>query len=316
MSTQAILDQMILVVLNITLWQGRKALQAGDLALNGIDVARLPPGTLATLGSKRIISPDAVKIFMSLKRAAMKLCLQQGVRFGGDGYAIPRGKVAALNLELKRLQEQFMEAKEEFLMIYEDEVEKWIDANPPEWGPIIRAAVDAPKHIRKVLKFSWSAFDVKVPTDIAVNGLESEVNSLYGQLCHEIQVVARQTFENSMVGKLEITQRTLRPIKTIRSKLAGMLFLDPAIAETIQVIDETLDKLPEDGVIKGTDLNMVAGLVGRQLANMGRVIPVQGAEREELLPEDETEAPVTNIPVEVITVPQNTGNVAPITWDF
>ena len=38
MSTQVILDQMILVVLNITLWQGRKALQAGDLALNGIDV--------------------------------------------------------------------------------------------------------------------------------------------------------------------------------------------------------------------------------------------------------------------------------------
>ena len=316
MSTQAILDQMILVVLNITLWQGRKALQAGDLALNGIDVARLPPGTLATLGSKRIISPDAVKVFMSLKRAAMKLCLQQGVRFGGDGYAIPRGKVAVLNLELKRLQEQFMETKDEFLMIYVDEVEKWIDANPPEWGPVIRSAVDSPRHIRKVLKFNWSAFDVSVPTDIAVNGLESEVDSLYGQLCHEIQVVARQTFENSMVGKLEITHRTLRPIKAIRSKLAGMLFLDPAIAETIQVIDDTLDKLPENGVIKGTDLNMVAGLVGRQLANMGRVVPAQETEGEELA-EDETEAPqVNSIPVETIAVPHNTGTVAPITWDF
>ena len=318
MSTQAILDQMILVVLNITLWQGRKALQAGDLALNGIDVAKLPPGTLATLGSKRIISPDAVKIFMSLKRTAMKLCLQQGVRFGGDGYAIPRGKVTALNLELQRLQEQFAEAKEDFLLVYGDEVEKWIDANPPEWGPVIRSAVDSPKHIQKVLKFNWSAFDIKVPTDIAVNGLDTEVNSLYGQLCHEIQVVARQTFENSMVGKLEITHRTLRPIKAIRAKLTGMLFLDPAIAETIQVIDDTLNKLPEDGVIKGTDLNMVAGLVGRQLANMGRAITTQepdSEEAEELQGEDETETPGIDIPVEIIQQ-QDTGKVAPITWDF
>ena len=142
------------------------------------------------------------------------------------------------------------------------------------------------------------------------------MNSLYGQLCHEIQVVARQTFENSMVGKLEITHRTLRPIKAIRAKLVGMLFLDPAIAETIQIIDDTLNKLPEDGVIKGTDLNMVAGLVGRQLANMGRVVPPHepdSEEGEEL--QDEAEPPV-DIPVEVMVVPQDTGKVAPITWDF
>ena len=310
MKTQAILDQMILVVLNITLWQGRKALKSGDLALNGIDVGKLPPGTLATLGSKRIISPDAVKIFMSLKRTAMKFCLNSGVRFGGDGYAIPREKVAALNLELKRLQEEFESAKTDFLAVYEEEVEKWIALNLPEWTPIIRAAVDSPRHIQKALSFNYSAFDVKVPTDIAVNGLEAEVNSLYGQLCHEVRVVASYAFENSFVGKQEITHKTLRPIKAIREKLAGMLFLDPSIAETIQVIDDTLNKLPETGVIKGTDLNMVAGLVGRQLANMGRVV-VEGPPEPE---EESTEEPEVMVPV--ITVPQNTGKVAPITWDF
>ena len=314
MNTQTILDHIILVVLNIPLWQGRKALQSGDLAANGIDVSRLPPGTLATLGSKRIISPDALKVFISLKRMAMKLCLQNGVRFGGDGYAVPRGKVGALIQELKRLQANFETSKADFLSVYEDEVEKWIAVNPPEWAPIIRAAVDSPSRVKKVLSFNFSAFDVKVPTDIFESGLDEEVNSLYGQLCHEVRVVARQTFENSFVGKQEITRKALRPIKTIREKLVGLLFLDPSIAETIQVIDDTLARLPEEGAIKGTDLNMVAGLVGRQLANMGRVAPQNDDGNDE--PGEEQQAPEIIVPAKVVTPPQHTGIVAPITWDF
>ena len=310
MKTQTILDQMILVVLNIPLWQGRKALQASDLAANGIDISRLPPGTLATLGSKRIISPDALKLFISLKRTAMKLCLQNGVRFGGDGYAVPRGKVAGLIQELKRLQADFESAKTDFLSVYEDEVEKWIASNPPEWAPVIRAAVDSPSHVKKALSFNFSAFDVKVPADIFENGLDEEVNSLYGQLCHEVRVVARQTFENSFVGKKEITRKALRPIKAIREKLSGLLFLDPSISETIQVIDDTLSKLPEEGAINGTDLNMVAGLVGRQLANMGRVAP-----QDEGGDEADEDAQEAIVQAEVV-ITQNTGNVAPITWDF
>jgi hypothetical protein len=311
MKTQAILDQMILVVLNISLWQGRKALKTADLALNGIDVGKLPPGTLATLGSKRIISPDAVKIFMSLKRTAMKLCLKDGVRFGGDGYAVPREKVEALSQELKRLKEEFETAKAEFLSVYEEEVERWIDSNPPEWSPVIRAAIDSLSHVKKSISFKFAALDVKAPKDMVENGLDEEVNSLYGQLCHEVRVTARQTFENSFVGKQEITNKTLRPIKSIREKLIGMLFLDPSIAETIQIIDDTLKKLPEKGAIKGTDLNMVAGLVGSQLANMGRVVPQESESVDDI----GEEPPEIVIPKEIITN-QNTGKVAPIAWDF
>lgn len=309
MKTQAILDKMILVVLNISLWQGRKALKTGDLAVNGIDVGKLPPGTLATLGSKRIISPDAVKIFMSLKRTAMKLCLRDGVRFGGDGYAVPREKVEALTQELKRLKEEFETAKAEFLSVYEEEVEKWIDSNPPEWSPVIRAAIDSLSHVNKSISFKYAALDVKAPKNMGENGLDEEVNSLYGQLCHEVRVTARQTFENSFVGKQEITRKTLRPIKSIREKLVGMLFLDPSIAETIQIIDDTLNKLPENGAIKGTDLNMVAGLVGRQLANMGRLV------HDEPVVEDDTSEEAEDI-VPAVVISQNTGKVAPISWDF
>lgn len=311
MNTQTILGQMILVVLNISLWQGRKALQAGDLASNGIDVDKLPPGTLATLGSKRIISPDALKVFVALKREAVTLCLKSGVRFGSNGYAVPRESVDELSRELKRLKEQFETAKADFLQVYEQEVANWINSNPPEWASIIRSEVDSPSQINKAISFNYAALDVKAPTDVCDNGLDEEVNSLYGQLCQEVRFAARRAYEYTFIGKREVTQKALRPIKTIRAKLTGLLFLDPSIAETIQVIDDTLKMLPQSGAIKGTDLNMVAGLVGRQLANMGRVV-MEETENEEDLSEESLEV---TIPAELI-IAQDTGKVAPIAWDF
>ncbi|QXE87370.1 DUF3150 domain-containing protein [Geomonas nitrogeniifigens] len=309
MKTQAILDKMILVVLNITLWQGRKALKQGDLALNGIDIDKLPPGTLASLGSKRIISPAAVKIFVSLKREALKHCVLSGVRFGGCGYAVPREKVEALGKELKRIKVEFEDAKKQFLSVYHEEVERWVAANPPEWAHIIRASVDSPAHIEKAITFNFAALDIRPPEETDMDGLDTEIDSLYGQLCHEVRVSARHTYENYLVGKQEITHKTLRPIRLIREKLAGLLFLDPLIADTIQVIDDTLTKLPADTNIKGTDLNMVAGLVGRQLANMGRP---SASSQTEVSDSDLEEIIV--IP-EVVIVPE-TGVVAPISWDF
>jgi hypothetical protein len=311
MNTQTILGQMILVVLNISLWQGRKALQAGDLASNGIDVDKLPPGTLATLGSKRIISPDALKVFVALKREAVTLCLKSGVRFGSNGYAVPRESVDELSRELKRLKEQFETAKADFLQVYEQEVANWIDSNPPEWASIIRSEVDSPSQINKAISFNYAALDVKAPADVSDNGLDEEVNSLYGQLCQEVRFAARRAYEYTFIGKREVTQKALRPIKTIRAKLTGLLFLDPSIAETIQVIDDTLKMLPQSGAIKGTDLNMVAGLVGRQLANMGRVVTEQTESEDDL----SEEAPEVIIPAELI-IAQDTGKVAPIAWDF
>ncbi len=308
MKTQNILDQMILVVLNISLWQGRKALQMNDLALNGIDVDKLPPESLATLGSKRIISPDALKPFVALKRTAKRFCLKSGVRFGGDGYAIPREQAEALSQELNKIKSEFEVAKTNFLSIYEDEVEKWIASNQPEWSPIIRAAVDTPNHIKKAISFNYAAFDVKAPANIAENGLEEEVNNLFGQLCHEVRLVARRVFEKTFVGKQEVTFKALSPIMTIREKLVGLQFLDQSITDTIQIIDDTFSIIPADTAIKGTDLNMVAGLVGRQLANMGRPVATD-ADEEDL------EFPGEDQALDEI-VSQDTGKVVPITWDF
>ena len=166
--------------------------------------------------------------------------------------------------------------------------------------------------------FRSAAIEIKTPEEVLANGLAEEVNSLYGQLCHEVRVSARRAYESKFAGKKEVSQKTLRPIKIIREKLVGLFFLDPSIAETIQSIDDTMNRMPTCGAIKGPDLNMVAGLVGSQLANMGRDLPqLQESETEGNDDEDTSEEVTDEEPeTEDSLTPENPGRVEPITWDF
>jgi len=307
---ETILNNIVLVVLNISLWGGRKKLRPEDLAANGIDIDRLPPGTLASLGSKRIISPSAVNVFVNLKKEAERLCLQYGVRLIG-GYAVPDDKVDDLTKELATIKTQFEAARANFISDYDNEVASWIASNPPEWASIIKAAVDPVNHLHRTISFNYAAVAITAPAHIEENGLEEEVGGLYGQLCHEVRQAAKLAYEQSFVGRSEITRKALRPIRTIREKLAGMAFLDGSLVDTIQAIDDTLSKIPKNGPIKGTDLNMVAGLVGRQLANMGRVMPIEIEE----ITVDEPET----VPDEIllaIEAPVQETEIAPLAWDF
>ena len=309
MTTQTILDQLLLVVLNISFWNGRKALSTSELAASGIDADNLPQGTIAALESKQILPPETVKVFAALKREAMGLCLNGGIRFGwGEGYAIPRDNHTELLQELKRVKDEFEAAKANFLSQYEREIKKWLASHSPKQIPVIRSLIQSASYIHDAICFNYAAFEAKVPAGIGnngINGIDDEVNGLFVLLCQDIRMTAARTYEYYFAGREGITRKTLRPIKAMRNKLAGLQFLDASVAETVQFIDDTLNGLPKYGAITGDDLAMVFALLEKQLGAMGLIIPDQydvAQESEVTLPH--------------ITITENTGKVAPIAWDF
>ena len=302
---QVILDKINLVSLNINIWQGKKAMTAADLAANGIDINKLPPTTLANLGSKRIVAPEMVAPFNVLKRTAAKECAKYGVRFGSCGYAVPEERMDSLCIKLKHLQVEFREIARDFVGTYDQAVSDWIGQNPPEWAPIIAASVDSAEHVAASLSFRFSAMKVVSPGDGIENGLDEEVNSLYGQLCHEVRAMAKIAYETSYKGKDEVSQRAIRPIVAIREKLAGMAFLDPSITDTITIINDALC-INTKGPITGRELNTLSGLVGNKLMHMGLKKEMIVAEEEPVV---ETEEPV-------VKESDPTANAISILWDF
>lgn len=57
-----ILDSLVALNLNISVWSARK-----KMCLEDFGGAELPPEDLASLGSKRIADPDSLKIFTTLR---------------------------------------------------------------------------------------------------------------------------------------------------------------------------------------------------------------------------------------------------------
>ena len=84
-SIETTTDRIILVMLSISIWSGRKKLRPEGLHLSG---GEIPAEDLVSLGSKRICNPDALKGFRRIKQSAERACLRVEAWFLG-GFAVP-----------------------------------------------------------------------------------------------------------------------------------------------------------------------------------------------------------------------------------
>jgi len=277
--TLTVLEKIVLFILDIRLWTGRKKLRPEDLAANGITPDQLPPGSLASLGSKKIIGHEALSPFLAIKREAEKVLLAKGVRFL-NGYAVPAEEAPAVTQRLLELKREFETARTSLLQSYDEAIRTWIAANPPEWAPVIRAAVDPAHQVEKSLAFRYTPVSITPPEEASDEELAEQTEGLYGQLCHEVRLMAQTAFDASFAGRKSVTRKALRPIHAIRRKLAALVFLDPEIANTLQTIDDTLALVPEKGPIQGSGLNLLAGLLSRELACLGRPASSEEPEAE------------------------------------
>ncbi len=241
---------------DIKVWSGRKKLRPEDLKLT--EGSELPPESLAKLGSKLVMDPDKLAIFMALRQSAAREALLVGTRFLG-GYAIPAEKVNELMGKINTLKFEFEARKEEFLDRYSESVQSWINANPG-WEKVIENAQASGEHVRKAISFSTQLFSI-APVEEHQEGLEKEVTGLAGQLRHEIQVMAKDTWKQSYQGQQEVTQRALRPIETMIRKIEGLVFLEPELNDLVEGFKQTLSGMPFKGFIKGRQLADLCGIL-------------------------------------------------------
>ncbi|MCD2450545.1 DUF3150 domain-containing protein [Methylicorpusculum oleiharenae] len=256
--TQAniILDHVVLVKVDATIYGARKKLKKEDLVL--ADGSKLPPEDLASLGSKRLLDPDKLTVFNRLKKEAERICLRVGTRFLG-GFAVPVESAASITAELERIALDFAAAKTEFIAGYDAAVTDWV-VRHPEFAGIIEKAVDSVEFVLTRLSFDYLVVSIALPESLPekeIERLESKIGSLSGQLFHEIAVDANLLVEQSLLGKEQVTRSALRPIKRIRDKLDGLGFLDHRVAPIVSTIDDLLARIPNKGAIEGSILQEI-----------------------------------------------------------
>ncbi len=261
------LKEITCINIDVHLWSGRARLRPEDIR---IIQGELPPADLASLGSKKICNPDALSVFTALKKRAHRLCEERGIRFLG-GYAVPKAKVKELIAELKAIGAEFKIKKQEFLDSYDQEIDDWVGKHVG-WEETIRKAVEPSAEVGRRMSFDFQPFEI-VPTraDKPEKGSEDKeptegrlgaaASRMADRLFHEVSQVAREIFDNSLIGRDEVTQRTLRPIRMLRGKLDGLAFLDPRVSPLVSSIDSVLAGMPSSGKISGTALSALHGTV-------------------------------------------------------
>jgi len=256
------LNDVIVISLDVRIWSGRKKLRPEDLTTSG----RLPPKDLVSLGSKKIFDPKALKPFAEVKRKAETRCQVIGVRFA-RAFAIPKAAAKSVVEELNDLAETFKQVRETFLATYDEEIRRWKNQHPG-YERLIEAELLPKALVGSKFAFGYEVFAINaVHGDDELAALMEEGGAgnltlgLAGALYQEVASESREFVRQSLVGRHEVTQKFMRPVRAIREKLAGLSFLDPGIAPLVASIDEVLAAVPRKGKISGPSLAALRGVV-------------------------------------------------------
>ena len=257
MTNVTVLDHLLVVNLDIHVWTARKKLSAPDLG-----DADLPPGDLASLGSKRVCNPKEIQTFNTLKARAVALLDRHGVRFLG-GWAVPQQAIDEICMELTAIRDDFNQAKDEFLRRYQQVVDEWI-AKHPKWAGIIENSVETEDYVRSRLGFRWQVFQVQTPAQtgsVYQGELDSDISDLGLTLFEEVAQAASLAWKRCYSGKSEITRKALSPLKGIEQKLLGLTFMEPRVAPVAELIATAIQEIPKRGAIQGSILTRLQSLV-------------------------------------------------------
>lgn len=243
------LERVDLVSIDCSIWSGRKRLRSDDIKLGA--GGKLPPAQVASLGSKRIIDPEDLSVFHALKKRAERTCEAIGVRFLG-GYAVPREKTEAVAQTLGEIAKSFTKEKEEFLQRYDGAVEARV-RQYPDFERQLRKELTPLEQVRTRIGFEYAMYRV-AGTATATGHLGDQVGRLGSQLLREIAVEARELYEQSFAGSAgsdrKASRKSLGPIRRMREKLAGLGFLDSAVAPMVKTIDALFAVVPKTGPLE------------------------------------------------------------------
>ncbi len=234
----------------IHIWSGRKKLCPEDIRAD-----KLPPPKLASLGSKKIVDPEKLKVFHRLKKKVERRCLEIGTRFLG-GFAVPDEYLKEVIEHMEVIKMEFYERKRNFIQEYTMEVEKWA-AQFPEFEYIIRTSVEEPEKVERAFSFEYTVFRILPHRDSPTLG--EKVSRIGDYVLKEVEQEAKEWLEQSLLGKTEVTRRALRPLIKIEKKLRALSFTDGAIAAIVKSIAAVI-KTISGKVIRGESLERLLGI--------------------------------------------------------
>lgn len=244
----SVVDRIVVVVPEFRQWTGTRAMHEGDFVVgaNG----KMPPKEVTkSLGLKAIIDSAHLRKFDRIKHRAEALLSGCGVQYL-SGWAIPEEKSSDVLKEMDKIVLLFEDAKADFLKNYDTYVEEWSRQNPSFAREILDGKLD---RNALAMRFSagYEAFRPQPISDEKSEALEKSVGGLASDLIEDVSQCARTFFRESFLGKSRANRKTVNALIRIRDRLNGLSFLSRSILPLVQIIDEVVAQMPQEGYFDG-----------------------------------------------------------------
>ena len=236
------MDNCVYLKLDISIWTGKARLTPEDIP---DAVGDLPPETLATLGSKRIFDPQALRPFNTAKTRAFRVCDQYGVRCMG-GWLVDNGVLGNLTVELDKLRGEFEYGVGTFISTYEDGASNWLQQFP-EWEGIIRAALPDSTAFGKKFAFRYYVLKVQTGNHDAQDATSEAPSTAAATIAAEMARIREQVFGDDRTTP--VTSKTFSCLDTLADRCDNMSFVHAGFAH--------LARLLRSMVVNSTDVNVV-----------------------------------------------------------
>lgn len=264
MSTQtsvAALEKTLIIRPRISLWTGRGTFNREDL---GKDADKLPPKTLTTDGSITLCRRQTIVKLESLRTAVDREFSNFCVGFM-DGFATDDANLAQALAVMDQNRPKFEALKHELLDNFERNVQGWIAENP-KWEHLVRKHLPTKAYVEDRVQYRAFMFRAVMASEGGLDApenqsLAAETSGLSGQLFAEIEKEARTFRDRSLLGRADVTQDAVRPIRRMCKKLRALVYLDRRISPVIEYIELCLDALPKTGRMSGGDLSNLIGII-------------------------------------------------------
>ncbi len=254
-----VLNDVVAVNLQFSIWTGRKKLSENDLSLRG----ETPPKEVINLGSKHTTDPKALKVFNTLKRQAERKCLSVGIPFLG-GYAIPSKEADNIALELAKIVARFEAEKAAYLIKHETIQKDWIE-NYPAYETILMKALTPVSEVENRISANFSMFKVQSAQSSVTSadvGLGSQVDSLSDNLDTDILKTSKKLLE-SLSSAIHPNRVNVNGLVSLREKVEGLAFLNSKFFVLVDEIRKVERHMPVAGKLSGDEVNLLSGLLFR-----------------------------------------------------
>lgn len=247
--------------LDIHIWSGVARVRPDDLPPEVVDA--LPPATLATLGSKKLIDPATINAFKSLKTQAWSACNDRGTRFLG-GFLVANDSADAVISKLMSLHDKFNDLTQEFLANYDASIDAWLSQQAPEWTSMIRAALPEQQELARKFGFGWQQFciDTQNVPDTPGNSINSAASGVVAQLYEDLAQGLSTAWDKTLCKKNTFAKEKLKGIWNIYDKAMSCLPFAPQVRPFCEVLSMLTKKATDPNATTEDFFMMRALLTG------------------------------------------------------